>query len=555
MSRPATNEGNSERELNEAIAEYYRHVELGNDLDRTAFLAKFPGFERELREFLSDVGVMGFEYENAKLGVEPNSCKEIAETTAIHFSSEDTAWSLGRLKEQEFPIDFGDYELLSEIDRGGMGIVFRAKHKSLPRVVALKVMKSGEFASEKDLQRFRTEVEAAATVKHKNIVPIYEIGEARGLIYFTMDYVDGCDLATAARERDLAPREIVRMLIKVTDAVSKAHRLGIIHRDLKPSNILVDASGEPYLIDFGLAKFDTKESNLTGTGQIVGTAAYMPPEQAIGQTKLTPQVDVYSLGAVLYATVTGQPPFSGITSFDILLQVIHREPCSPRKLNRNVNRTLEKLIVRAMAKSPKDRYPTSEALKTDLQRFLMDEPIAWPTLSISERLITWWRREPALVGHLLGIGVTLAIVLVNSDTWWPPIRIGLLVGWMVGAWVFQRFANIQRHREAAHIGWLACDIAVYTLLLGLADPPRGLLLIGYPMMICASAMFYQVRHTVIATLLSMVGFLVLCARVTPDPINSRLDFVEIYLSGLAVLGLCQVSLIHRVRSLTDYYQN
>ena len=554
MSRAGTNEGNSERELNEAIAEYYDQVELGIALDRTAFLAKFPGFERELRAFLSDVGVVGFEYGNAKLGTESNSCKNIAETMDIQLSSEDTAWSLSRLKEQAFPIDFGDYELLSEIDRGGMGIVFRAKHKSLSRIVALKVMKSGEFASEKELQRFRTEVEAAATVKHQNIVPIYEIGEARGLIYFTMDYVDGCDLARAVRERALAPREIVRMLIKVTDAVSKAHRLGIIHRDLKPSNILVDANGEPYLIDFGLAKFDSKDSNLTGTGQIVGTAAYMPPEQAVGLTKLTPQVDVYSLGAVLYATVSGQPPFSGTTAFDILLQVIHREPCSPRKLNRMVNRTLEKLIIRAMAKSPKDRYPTAEALKTDLQRFLMDEPIAWPKLSIAERLLRWWRREPALVGHLLGIGVTLAIVLANSDTWYPPIRIGLLVGWMFGAWVFQRCANIQRQREAAHIGWLACDIAVYTLLIYLADSPRGLLLIGYPMMICISGMFYRVHYTVIATLLSIIGFLVLCATVT-DPINSRSDFVEIYLSGLAILGLCLVSMIHRVRSLTDYNEN
>lgn len=553
MSRSETNTGNPEQALNDAIAEYYRQVETGNELDRTAFLARFPGLERDLRSFLSDVGVIGFGYERANRVGEPNSSMDSTGSTKHHFFSEDTAWSLGRLKEQEFPIDFGDYELLSEIDRGGMGIVFRAKHKSLPRIVALKVMKSGEFASEQELQRFRTEVEAAATVKHKNIVPIYEIGEARGLIYFTMDYVDGCDLAKAVRERNLAPREIVRTLIKVVDAVSNAHRFGIIHRDLKPTNILVDASGEPYLIDFGLAKFDTKDNNLTGTGQIVGTAAYMPPEQAVGQAKLTPQVDVYSLGAVLYATVSGQPPFSGSTSFDILLQVIHREPCSPRKLNRKVNRTLEKLIIRAMAKSPKDRYPTAEALKIDMQRFLMDEPIAWPKLSISERLTRWWRREPALVSHLLGIGSTLAIVLASSDTWYPPYRIGLLIGWMVGCWIFQRFANVQRHRESAQIGWLACDIAVYTLLLCLADPPRGLLLIGYPMMICASGMFYQVRYTVIATVLSMIGFLLLCVKVT-DPINSRWDFAAIYISGLAILGLCLVSMIHRVRSLTDYHE-
>ncbi len=296
MSRSETNADNPERALNEAIAEYYRQVESGLKFDRTAYLAKFPSIESDLRTFLSDVGVFGLEREKANLACSVSLSRETTEETAdFHVADNDsTAWSLRRLKEQEFPIDFGDYELLSEINRGGMGIVFRAKHKSLPRVVALKVMKSGEFASENELQRFRTEVEAAASVRHENIVPIYEIGEARGLTYFTMEYVDGCDLASAVRERGLAPREAVRLLIKVTDAVSKAHRLGIIHRDLKPSNILVDASGEPHLIDFGLAKFDTQERELTGTGQIVGTAAYMPPEQAIGQGKHTPQVDVYS---------------------------------------------------------------------------------------------------------------------------------------------------------------------------------------------------------------------------------------------------------------------
>ncbi len=547
---------NPQRTLNEAIAEFYRLAESGTHLNRTAFLAKFPGLEYELQTFLSDVGFLGFDHVKANFEAQQKTRVANGKSTDFQSSYEDTAWSLGRLKEQEFPIVFGDYDLLSEIDRGGMGIVFRARQRSLPRIVALKVMKSGEFASEKDLQRFRTEVEAAASVKHENIVPIYEIGESRGLIYYTMEYIDGCDLAKAARDRELTPREIIRILIKVIDAVSRAHSLGIIHRDLKPSNIIVGVNGEPYLIDFGLAKCDTHEHNLTGTGQIVGTAAYMPPEQALGQSKLTPQVDVYALGAVLYATITGQPPFSGATPFDVLMQVIHREPCSPRKLNRRVNRTLERLIFRAMAKDPKDRYPTADAFKADLQRFLMHEPIALPKQPISERLITWWRREPALVSHLLGIGLTLAIVLIASDTWFPPIRIGLLIGWMFGAWVFQQLLNLLRQREAAQLSWLAFDIGIYTLLIYLADAPRGLLLIGYPMMICGSGMFYQVRYTVIATFLSICGFLVLCAKLPdPDPIISRFDFVAIYVSGLTILGLCLVSMIHRVRSLTDYYQN
>ncbi len=204
-----------------------------------------------------------------------------------------------------------------------------------------------------------------------------------------------------------------------------------------------------------------------------------------------------------------------------------------------------------MAKNPKDRYQTAEALKIDLPHFLMDEPIAWPKLSSTERLMTWWRREPAFVSHLLGIGSALAILLVSSDSWYPPLRIGLLLGWIVGSWILQRIANIQRRREAAHLSWLAFDIVIFTLLMSLAESPRGLLLIGYPMMICACGMFYRVRYAVIATMLSVVGFLVLCATVT-DQINSRIDFAVIYVSGLALVGFCLISMIHRVRTLTDY---
>jgi serine/threonine-protein kinase len=184
----------------------------------------------------------------------------------------------------------------------------------------------------------------------------------------------------------------------------------------------------------------------------------------------------------------------------------------------------------------------------------MDEPITWPKQSITEQFFTWWRREPVFVTHLAGIGSTLAVLLVSTDTWFPPIRIGLLFGWLAVSWVFQRFANIQRRREIAHLSWVAFDIAIYTLLIYLADSPRGLLLIGYPMMIGASGLFYRVGYVVLATALSIVGFAVLLATVI-DPMSSRIDCALIYASGLAVLGFCLVSMIHRVRSLTDYYQS
>ncbi len=559
MAPSESNIDNLDRSLNDAIAEYYRTTESGGNFDRLAFVAKYPALTNQLLDFLSNV----LEFKNEVIVPHPlgkpqenqSAIGKYSEqsTQAVSGKSKSAEWSLGCLRQSEFPVEFGNYVLLSEIDRGGMGIVFKAKHKSLPRVVALKVIRSGEFASDIELQRFRVEAEAIATVKHANIVPIFEFGNVRGLIYFTMAFVDGCDLATALRQRKFSPREIARMLIKIADAVSTAHRHGIIHRDLKPSNILVDCDGEPYLIDFGLAKSNVHDSKVTCTGQIIGTAAYMPPEQASGRSEFTPQVDVYSLGAVLYTAVTGQPPFSAETALEILLQVVHSEPPSARRINSKVSRVLERLISRAMAKNPKDRYPTADALKTDLQHLLMDEPIAWPRLSLSDRLMTWWRREPVLVSHLAGIGSALAVVLASADTLFPPIRISILIGWMICCWLFQNIANIQHRRAFAHLSWIAFDIAIYTLLLYLADPPRGLLLIGYPLMICATGLFYRVRYVIFATALSLIGFTTLLALVV-DPINSRVDCALIYFTGICLLGFCLISMIQRVRSLTDYYQ-
>jgi len=556
MASSTSDLDHSQRSLNEAIAEYYREIELGSGFDRSAFVAKYPGLATQIKAFL--LTVLEFEHDLKAAQSQPiHSLTTLGRGRArdgLEKDSQGAEWSLGRLKKQEFPIDFGDYVLLSEIDRGGMGIVFKAKHKSLPRTVALKVIRSGEFASESELQRFRVEAEAIATVKHANIVPIFEFGEVCGLIYFTMEYVDGCDLSTALRDREFTPREAVRMLIKIADAVSTAHRLGIIHRDLKPSNILVDRNGEPYLIDFGLAKRTVQDSEVTWSGQILGTAAYMSPEQANGKAEFTPQVDVYSLGAVLYCAVTGQPPFTGESTLEILLQVVHSEPPSARQINKSVSRALDRLIVRAMARNPKDRYPTAEALKVDLQHLLMDEPIAWPKQSLSERLMTWWRRETVLVSHLAGIIATLAVVLASTDTWFPPLRIGILFGWILGSWFFQSISNTQSCRAFAHLSWVAFDIAIYTLLIYLAETPRGLLLIGYPLMICATGLFYRTRYVVFATTLSLLGFISLLYTVN-DPICSRIDFALIYVAGICLVGFCMISMIQRVRSLTDYHQN
>ncbi len=513
--------------------------------------------QSELRSFFSDVRVFGWERLHSDSSNQPTEVFDRAtRTQAPSDPTVGSQWSFSGLKDQEYPVAFGNYELLSEIDRGGMGIVFRALHKPLERLVALKVIRAGELASDTELQRFCMEAEVAAKLKHPNILPIYEVGKVNGLFYFTMALVDGNDLAQRLKQHEYSPRDAVRLMVKIADAVAAAHRFNIIHRDLKPSNILIDPSGEPFLIDFGLAKLQVheKENDLTRTGQIVGTPAYMSPEQASGRGQLGPQVDVYALGAVLYTMVTRQPPFSGATPFDVLIQVMHREPPSPRKLNHLVHRDLERIIHKAIAKDTEHRYPSAEALQADLQRYLRDEPIQWSTESPLERFASWWRREPVLVSHLIGVGAALFIILISSEAWYPPVKIGLLGIWLLGAWVLQRLANVDRWREWAHRLWGAFDVVIYSLLIYLADAPRGLLLIGFPLLIVASGLFYRLRYVIEMTAICLTSFMVLWVIAT-DELSQRIDYALIYASGMVLLGACLISMIRRVRSLTDYYQS
>lgn len=469
---------------------------------------------------------------------------------------DESQWSLTSLRSAKFPVLFGDYCLVSEIGRGGMGIVFKAEHRRLNRVVALKVMRSGELSNEEELRRFRVEAESSAAIEHPNIVSIYEVGEARGLTYYTMTFVDGENLSSLIRRQSLGFKESARIVARIADAIAAAHRIGIIHRDLKPSNILIDRAGEPYLIDFGLAKGAGTNQGLTSTGQILGTPAYMAPEQARCET-LTPATDIYSLGAVLYELAAGQAPFSGPTPVDILLQVLNLDPPLPRKVNPRVPRALAAIICRAMDKDPSRRFGSSRALQEDLHRFILDEPIHQPQPSWIERVNLWWRREPVLVSHLTAILAVLLIVLisrllseqVSQNAAWV---FTLLPVWAAGSYLFQQLSISDRYQTAAYWGWAAFDVVIYTTLIFIAEPPRGLLLIGYPMMIGASGLLYRVRFVVFVTATCIAGFTILLATVN-DSLTEQPEFCVIYISGLAVLALCLISMIRRVRGLADYF--
>ena len=304
-----------------------------------------------------------------------------------------------RIRGNRLPESIGDgtYELLEEIARGGMGIVYRARQTRLNRVVALKAIAAGQFASPDFVERFRVEAETVARLDHPNIVPIYEVGEWEGQPFFSMKFVEGGSLSQRISnlKSGISNREAAELLVKLARAVHYAHQRGILHRDIKPGNVLLDAQGEPHLTDFGLAKLVEKDSTLTRTMAMMGTPSYMSPEQARGDAKqLTTAVDVYGLGAIFYELLTGRPPFAGGTTMETVRQVLDKEPARPSSIKPGMNRDLETISLKCLAKEPSRRYESAEALAADLERWLRHEPIVARPVAGLERFAKWVRRRP-----------------------------------------------------------------------------------------------------------------------------------------------------------------
>lgn len=304
-----------------------------------------------------------------------------------------------------------DYEILAELGRGGMGVVYQARQISLQRLVALKMVLRAEFASQDELVRFRQEAESAAQLDHPGIVPVFEVGESDGRQFFSMAFVEGKTLSQRLQEGPLGLQEAAELVRQLAVAVAYAHSRGIVHRDLKPGNVLLDKTGRPRITDFGLAKRLDVGNELTMTGQIVGTPSYMPPEQARGEiAKIGPHSDVYSLGAVLYACLTGRPPFQAANPIETLQQVQHNEPARLRLLNKAIPRDLEIICLKCLAKRRSDRYESAAHLALDLGRWQRGEPIEARPIDRFRRALMWCQRHRSLTGAVVTAAVALLVL-------------------------------------------------------------------------------------------------------------------------------------------------
>ncbi len=412
------------------------------------------------------------------------------------------------------PREFGDFELMSELGRGGMGVVYKARQKSLNRTIALKMVREAHLASDADRARFRAEAHAAARLQHPNIVTVHEVGTTDGQAYFCMEYVEGRTLAQhIAADGPLPPREAARLVAAIARAVHHAHLQGVVHRDLKPSNILLNAEGGrrkaergteegrssdsafvPKVTDFGLAKQVGRGESLTRTGAVVGTPSYMAPEQATGRKDITPQADVYSLGAILYELLTGRPPFRAATPAATLLQVMEQEPVPPRDLNPGVPRELEMVCLKCLQKPTDLRYPSAAALAADLEAYLAGEPMTVEPGSLGS-LVSRLLRETHHAAVLENWGLLwmlhslmiFLLCLVTQIMFWSGVRSHevyllvwslVLVTWGTIFWRLRRRGGpvlfVERQIAHAWAASVAASIGLFWIEVAQGLPPLTL---------------------------------------------------------------------------------
>jgi serine/threonine-protein kinase len=452
----------------------------------------------------------------------------------------------------------GRYELLGEIARGGMGVVYKARQEGLDRVVALKLILSGQLASEAEVRRFHTEARAAANLQHPNIVAIHEVGEQDGQHWFSMDYVAGRNLADLAGGAPLAAPRAARYVRVLAEAIHYAHGRGTLHRDLKPQNVLVDELDQPRITDFGLAKILGDESSLTVSGAVMGSPSYMAPEQAAGRNELIgPWTDVYALGAILYEMLAGRPPFAEAAPMATIRKVMESEPAPPRSLCHEVPPDAETICLKCLEKSPSRRYASARELADDLGRFLRGEAIRARPPGFLDRLDRWARLRPGLAFTLLALAAFYGFHLVlfglgaeGEGGFFHRFVTGLVAAWAGAAALFQRWAARAPRKGLPLYAWAAFEVVMLTVFLWQANGPRSALLVGYPLLVAGSALRYRLGLVWLVTALSAAGYLALvveAARFRPRFAVTPTEWV-IFTLGLFILGFVQRLLLRRLRA-------
>lgn len=455
----------------------------------------------------------------------------------------------------------GNYELIEEIGRGGMGVVYRARHVVVGRVVALKMILSGDFASEPETLRFRAEAEAAANLDHPHIVPIHEVGEHAGRPYYTMRLLPGGSLAQRSRGSKVDPRGAARLLTTVARAMHFAHRRGFVHRDLKPANVLFDEAGQPFVTDFGLAK-RLGQTGPTVLGALLGTPGYMAPEQAAGRNDITASADVYSLGAILYELLAGRPPFRAGTVMETLVLVMEGEPVPPRRLNPAVPGDLEFICLKCLEKDPSRRYASAAALADDLDRHLLGEDIEARLGKPFEGLVRKARREPVLATRLgaltlLTLFVQLKFVLGGNHQKMAHILItAVLATWALATVVFQLAMRKERRGNAGKIAWIATEVILITAILRIRDNTVSSGVVVYPLLIAAAGLWSRIELVWWTTALAALAYGVLIVDSFARKGSSGPDNNEgIILGVLIVTGFVVAKHVKRILAISSYYEH
>ncbi|MAT15975.1 MAG: serine/threonine protein kinase [Planctomyces sp.] len=529
-----------ERKLFDLLNKYVEGHHAHDDESRSTMMVSHPRMQ-ELFRCLDDLHTLA-----------PESSVTIADGP----DSEPVVDNLTSSMLKELWIE--NYELIEEIGRGGMGVVYKALQTDLGRTVAIKMIRSSTLASADEVKRFEREARAAGKLQHPHIVKIFEAGQIAGQPYFSMEYIEGESLHHLLQRGPLDPHKAAELLEKICRAVHHLHEHQILHRDLKPQNVLIDHAGCPFLTDFGLAKVLEDDFDLTQTGAVLGTPGYMSPEQASPSTgNCCPASDVYSLGAILYHCLTGRAPFSGPNPFETLMAVLESEPLLPRKLNPRIPRELELLCLKCLEKKPENRFQSAAELADELKRFLQGEPLQTASIEWGHRFKRFVRRELPLVVRLTAIGMAAAIVqgrymVLGADELLHRKVMMIFCLWALAVCGFQWLVNRNRMPNFTRYGWATADVLILTWMFSLLADPLGPLPSAYALLIVASGLFYRLSLVTVTTILSIVcyGFLLWVQMQT----EGLMFFGVIYEMLLLIFGVITGYHVRRMNLLNQYFE-